>query len=142
MVESLKLKLVKSFKTAKIEIVEESPEIAIATATVPYIHIKDFKDLFHGIGEIVKELGIKKLVFDKRELTTFHQPSMEWYFVDWKEEMYDLGLRTHRKILPDDQVFKMAVKMGRKEIQEKYPDGKFQLMDIQYRNTVEEAVMD
>ena len=65
---------------------------------------------------------------------------MEWYFVDWKEKMYDLGLRIHRKILPNNEIFKYSVKIGREKIAASYPNGKFKLMDIQYADSVEQAI--
>ena len=65
---------------------------------------------------------------------------MEWYFVEWKEKMYNKGLKTHRKILPQDPVFRQSVKIGREQISEKYPNGKFNLMDIAYSNDLEDAL--
>ena len=70
----------------------------------------------------------------------FHQPSMEWYFVEWKEKMYNHGLKTHRKILPKDAVFRQSVKIGRDKINREYPQGKFHKMDIQYFETLDEAI--
>lgn len=134
-----KLTLQKSFKNADVFIVENLPT-AVVKATDSYITIEEFKEIFNFIGTVVQEHGIKKLVFDKTALNVFHQPSMEWYFVEWKEQMFDLGLTSHRKILPQDEVFKQSVLIGREQINEKYPNGKFHEMDIQYFNNIDDAI--
>lgn len=134
-----KLKLEKSFKKADVFTVEGT-STAVVQATGNYITIDEFKEIFHFIGDVVKKQKIDKLVFDKRKLSVFHQPSMEWYFVEWKEEMFDLGLKKHRKILPEDEVFKQSVKIGREQINSKYPNGKFHQMDIQYFDNLDDAI--
>lgn len=132
--------LEKTFKHAVLSRVSENPDILIVEATTSYIPIEEFKAIFNAIGDCVAKQPVSKLIFDKRKLTVFHQPSMEWYFVEWKEKMFDLGLRTHRKILPNDEVFKQSVKIGRDKIKKNFPNGKYTQMDIQYSNTLEEAI--
>lgn len=124
---------------AKISFVEGKP-IAVVEATSTYIPIEEFKDIFGEIGKLVESKEITKLIFDKRQLTVFHQPSMEWYFIEWKEQMWDKGLRTHRKILPDNKVFQQSVKIGREKIKEENPTLKFNEMDIQYKDTLQDAI--
>lgn len=133
------LKEMKAFKNATVSLVEGTNTLVVA-ATGHYITIEEFKSIFNFIGDLVKSHKITKLVFDKRELNVFHQPSMEWYFVEWKEKMFDLGLKTHRKILPEDLVFRQSVKIGRQQIASKYPNGKFNQMDIQYFENLEDAI--
>jgi hypothetical protein len=140
MVNSMKLEVVKDFKHASISIAEGPTVVAIVEAKTEYIPIGDFKKIFEAIGEVVKERGVKKLVFDKRNLTVFHQPSMEWYFTEWKEQMFALGLKTHRKILPANDVFRQSVKIGRDKINKAFPAGKFHQMDIGYAETLEDAI--
>lgn len=133
------LKVKKEFKNASVsEVAGESTLVVAATGS--YITIEEFKSIFNYIGTLVKENKFKKLVFDKTKLNVFHQPSMEWYFVEWKEQMFELGLKTHRKILPADKVFIQSVKIGREQIAEKYPKGKFHEMDIQYSESLNEAI--
>lgn len=136
-----KIKTIQTFKHAEISIVENQPNIAIVEALSTYIPIDQFKEVFEIVGKLVKERKITKLIFDKRKLTVFHQPSMEWYFVEWKDQMFDLGLKTHRKILPENDVFKQSVKIGREKIKNIHPNGKYNLMDIQYSNSLEEAIL-
>ena len=80
------------------------------------------------------------MVFDKRALKVFHQPSMVWYFVEWKEEMYSKGLTKHRKILPRDPVFRECVKLGRENLSKENPSAKYHELDIQYKNSIQEAI--
>ncbi len=130
----------KKFKHATVYTVAQSPHIAVVEATANYIPLEPFKEIFNFIGELASKKGITKLIFDKRQLSVFHQPSMEWYFIEWKEKTFDLGLKTHRKILPVDDVFRQSVRIGREKIDKTYPTKKFQRMDIQYFDTVEEAI--
>ena len=132
---------IKTFKHAVIKVVDSHPSIAIVEATATYIPIDQFKEIFGEIGKIVGERKITKLIFDKRKLTVFHQPSMEWYFIEWKEQMFELGLKTHRKILPQDEIFKQSVKIGREKIKASHPTGKYTQMDIQYSENLEEAIL-
>jgi len=137
---SATLTVEKTFKHASVHRVSDRPEIMVVEATSTYIPIEDFKAIFNYIGESAQKQNVTKLIFDKRQLIVFHQPSMEWYFVDWKEQMYDLGLRTHRKILPNNEIFKYSVKIGREKIAASFPNGKFHLMDIQYADSVDQAI--
>lgn len=74
-------------------------------------------------------------------MRVFHQPSMEWYFVFWKQKIYAKGLSVHRKILPQDQTaFCLAVEAGRAKIMSEYKDTVIPLLDIQYKTTVKEAI--
>ena len=136
----MNLKTEQSFKHAILKSVEANPQTLILEATASYIPIEQFKEIFNVIGSIVTEKKISKLIFDKRKLTVFHQPSMEWYFVEWKERMFDLGLKTHRKILPQDDVFRQSVRIGREKIKSTFPNGKYTEMDIQYADTLEDAI--
>ena len=135
-----KLTLEKEFKHATVYIGAQSPYIAIVEATANYIPLASFKEIFEFIGDLIPKKGITKLIFDKRKLSIFHQPSMEWYFIEWKEKTFDLGLKVHRKILPTDDIFRQSVRIGREKIKKNYPEKKFQQMDIQYAESVEEAI--
>lgn len=116
-------------------------QIMICELTKNYVPIEEFKAIFQATVPLIKEYKIKKFIFDKQYLTIFHQPSMEWYFVFWKTEIYDLGLSVHRKILPQNQpFFEAAVKAGRAKILEDYPNTIIPLLDIQYKNTIDEAI--
>jgi len=130
----------KEFKHGCIYILPEQPGVAVVEATANYIPLEQFKEIFNFIGELTSKKKLTKLVFDKRKLSVFHQPSMEWYFVEWKEKMFDVGLKTHRKILPQDDVFRQSVRIGRDKINKTYPLKKFNQMDIQYSESIEEAL--
>lgn len=127
------------FKTAKVYL-ENQGNILIVEAIRSYILIEEFQKIFDKVNELITQYQVTKLVFDKRKLKVFHQPSMEWYFISWKDEAYNIGLRTIRKILPDDQVFRQSVKIGVSKIKTENPEAKFNLMDIQYSETLEDAL--
>ena len=132
-------KLAQAFDHADIYVVEDQP-ILIIEATDVYLPIDEFKKIFAKAEEIVREKGIEKIIFDKRALQVFHQPSMEWYFTTWKEALLALGVKTHRKLLPDDPTFRKSVEIGRKKIYEKHPDLHPGQMDIKYAESLEEAI--
>ncbi|UII22617.1 hypothetical protein [Fulvivirga ligni] len=131
--------LLYTFEKATLHKIKDKP-ILLVTATDRYIPVEDFKLLFKQVGETVKSEAIEKLIFDKRKLTVFHQPSMEWYFTSWKESMIQEGLTKHRKLLPNDQVFVESVKIGREQIYNKFPEGRFRELDIQYTDDIQKAI--
>lgn len=133
--------LQKEFKHASIFLLPEHPGVAVVEASASYIPLNKFKEIFDYISDLSSTRKLNKLIFDKRKLSVFHQPSMEWYFVEWKEKMFDAGLRIHRKILPNDEVFRQSVRIGREKINKAYPDKKFHQLDIQYAESVEEALV-
>jgi hypothetical protein len=114
--------------------------IAICETTSTYIPIGEFKILFTKISELIKKEKIRKFIFDKRSLRTFHQPSMEWYYLTWKEEMYNEGLSVYRKILPNDPIFRESVRIGHANINKEYPENISKKLDIRYVETLDEAV--
>lgn len=114
--------------------------IAICTVKASYIPMSDFKELFNKISQLVKQEKITKFVFDKRKMTTFHQPSMEWYHLNWKEDMYKVGLKKHRKLLPDDKLFEQSVITGKKKIIRDNPEFNYNKYDIVYCSSLEEAI--
>lgn len=115
--------------------------IMICELTKGYVPIEEFKEIFQETISLIKKYQIKKFIFDKQHLTVFHQPSMEWYFITWKKEIYQSGLTIHRKILPQNKpFFAAAVEAGRAKIKEEYKDNIIDLLDIQYKASIEEAI--
>ena len=125
-------------KFASVEIVPEHKALIVTTHT-EFIPERDFKALFLDTEKLIAELSPAKLVFDKRSLKVFHQPSMEWYHFDWKLKVKDkYGLTVYRKILPQDSLFRNSVKIGREKIFKNEP--KLQQLDITYCESIEEAL--
>lgn len=121
--------------------IDESQNYAIVKAKATYIPTEEFKNCFLELGKYIKDSGIiEKLIFDKRNLKVFDQAGMVWYFVEWKAEMKEYGLNRHRKLLPQDEVFVESVKLGREKLAREYPDAAFHDLDIQYANSIEEAI--
>lgn len=121
--------------------VSQRTQIFICQIIQPYIPIEDFKNLLLQKGLLLKQYPCEKFIFDKRAISVFHQPSMEWYYVVWKPKIYEkFGLRTHRKLFTKDLWFRKAIEAGRNEIKNKYPDSLCHQMDIQNTETIREAI--
>lgn len=132
--------LVKVLRHASVSIIQGQEPTLVVTATSEYIPIEQFKEIFTFAGKQIVALGIRKVIFDKRQLAVFHQPSMVWYFVDWKEQMFAHGLKRHVKLLPNDLSFRESVKIARSKINQDFPRGKFHDMEVLYAESLEEAV--
>jgi hypothetical protein len=105
-----------------------------------YLPIEHFRNTFRQISTLVENGDFKKFIFDKSSLRTFHQPSMEWYFIHWKQEMMNYGLVQHRKILPDLDWFKTAVAIERDELLKKMSAEAVKKLDIRYCTDINEAI--
>ncbi|ALO14528.1 hypothetical protein [Salinivirga cyanobacteriivorans] len=117
--------------------------IMICEANREYLTIEEFKEIFNATKPLIDQYNVDKFIFDKQNMRVFHQPSMEWYYVHWKKEMFAKGLKTHRKILPQNQPqFNIAVEAGKAKIMNEYSDLIIDKLDIQYRKSVEEAIED
>ncbi|MFT5641360.1 MAG: hypothetical protein ACI9A7_001464 [Cyclobacteriaceae bacterium] len=119
---------------------EKEATIALI-AEADYIPIKNFKQLFEMLGDEIEANPVyQKFIFDKTALRTFHQPSMKWYFMDWKTEMIHYGLNKHIKILPDLAYFKKAVEAARKPLLKKFPEEILSKLSIEYADDIESAM--
>lgn len=114
--------------------------MVICELLTDYVPIDIFKDIFLKISDIIKKGGYTKFIFDKRALRAFHQPSMEWYFLHWKNEMLEYGVQKHRKILPDEKWFEKMVMIAKEQIMKNNPDNIIDKLDIKYCNSLEEAI--
>lgn len=107
---------------------------------VDYVPIEDFKNVFLQIGEIIANGDFDKFIFDKRALRAFHQPSMEWYYLNWKNKMIEHGVVKHRKILPKEKWFEKMVMIAKEQIIKNNPDNVVHQLDIKYCDSLEEAI--
>ena len=115
-------------------------KIILCELKAEYVPIEHFKDTFYRIEELVSSGINHKLILDKRSLKAFHQPSMEWYFVHWKKNMYNKGLKVYRKILPPEAWFRAAVINAREQILREYPHNIIDRLDIKYCESIQEAI--
>lgn len=123
--------------------VEPQSKIFICEIGKPYMPIEEFKNLLMQKGLFIKEYGgCNKFIFDKRAIRTFHQPSMEWYYVIWKVKMLEkFGLRIHRKLFTKDIWFRKAIEVGRAQIKMKYPDSPCHSLDIRVYESIRDAIL-
>jgi hypothetical protein len=105
-----------------------------------YVPFEDFKQAMEQVEAFAHDKPVKAMILDKSSLRIFHQPSMEWYHVTWKERMLQKGLKTYRKILPPDKLFEESVKIGRERIIRENPGFDIGKFDIQYCKSIEEAI--
>lgn len=115
--------------------------IIICELLADYIPIDDFKGTFNQIYDAIEKGEYRKFIFDKRSLRAFHQPSMEWYFLDWKAKMLEKGVNQHRKILPAEKWFEKMVMIAKEQIIKNNPDNIIHLLDISYCDSIEEAIL-
>lgn len=112
----------------------------VLRATESYIPIDEFKQTFEHIGQIAQQREVKSLVFDKQQLTTFDQPSMEWYFAIWKPAAKQYGIVNHFKLLPELEWFRQSVKAGQALIYQKFGTGFLAGVNISYVPTMQDAL--
>lgn len=136
---TIKAELVLENKNALVEFYPEQQTI-VCTVRSAFLPRTEFIALFNKIGDFVKSNPVKKLIFDKSALKVFDQPSMEWYHLEWKQSMLHYGLSVYRKILPKDQLFRKSVEFGRAKIVRENPQFELSAFDIQYCESVEEAM--
>ncbi len=121
-------------------LVNEEKKMIGCVLTADYVPIGKFKQIFEMLSDEIKEGEYTKFVFDKSNLRTFHQPSMKWYFTEWKTEVINYGLTKHYKVLPKLEYFRKSVEAARKPLLAKYPKELLAKLKIEYFETVEEAV--
>lgn len=139
-VEGYTLVTVRGFLQADICTVAEHPGMVVVRALSPYIPLLMFQIIFAAVEDIAQKGAFTTVVFDKRKLMVFHQPSMEWYFLEWKGGMTAYGVTRHRKLLPKDAAFREAARLGREALYQNHPDNKFQQLDIRYAESLKEAL--
>ena len=109
-------------------------------ASAEYIPIEDFKEAFTKAAEIAEQKKWCGFIFDKTALTTFHQPSMEWYYTTWKQQLLTFGLNKHYKILPTMPWFKTSVDAGLEEIKAKHPNFDFTQIEVNYIDSIDDLL--
>lgn len=116
---------------------------AMISTRSSYLPIDVFQTLLHQLEGLLALHEINGLVFDKRSLKIFHQPSMLWYYTQWKPAMLEkYGLSNHFKLLPKEAVFRQHVAIAKEEIFARHESAlALQRLDIRYFETLEEALM-
>ena len=132
----------KDYHNSRFSYIYYNPDIKtiVCELKAEYVPIEHFKDTFYKVSELVEAGNNYKFIFDKRSLRAFHQPSMEWYYIVWKKDMYQKGLKVHRKILPDEPWFKKSVSIAKDQISRENKDSVIDKLDIKYCDSVEEAI--
>jgi hypothetical protein len=135
---TLTIALVAETQYGKIEHVLEEKTV-ILTFKGGFVPLDAFRELLAKVDLLVTTKKIEKMIFDKTSLKVFHQPSMEWYHLEWKTKMLTKGLKVYRKILPQDPLFIQSVQVGREKILKLNPYFDIKKFDIKYCKSLEEA---
>lgn len=110
------------------------------TATAAYIPMAEFMDLFEKAGDIISHEHITKCIYDERNLVAFHQPSMEWFYLVWMENMYTHNLFSYRRLVPEDKYFEQQMIKGKRKLLRENPWYNLEKYDILYCASLEEAI--
>lgn len=118
-----------------------SRKTILITAVNEYIPEADFKETFKAVTAFINGHKTEKIIFDKSHLQVFHQASMTWYHVEWKQDLRKrFDIIKHRKILPEDELFEQSVQVGKDRIRSEHPEFSFEDFDIVYKNNLQEAL--
>lgn len=99
-----------------------------------------FKGALLEMGDFIEKHQIKHVVIDKRNMVTLHLPSMQWFYLDWMQQMYATGLRTLYKLLPNNTLFKFSLQMGKDKILAAHPHLANTQLQIHYYNDLAEVL--
>ena len=116
-------------------------ETAIVSIHGAYIPMTDYQQTLEKLGELVKQEKVQKLIVDARQLVAYHQPSVEWSFLNWKQEMRTHGLNSYRYVLPNTGEYRRNLEHGIQKIRREHPNTDvLDRMDMAYCRSLEEAV--
>lgn len=115
-------------------------DVIVVKTTSSHIPKTQFQELFISIGQLIAKSGYRKLICDLSNIQFHHEPTFDWYFMVWKERMYYHGLKSHRIILPHNDLIRDGVELSRQRANEIFPGAKYWDMDIQYAESVDTAM--
>jgi|GEM_PF-7004584 len=116
-------------------------ETAIVSIHGAFIPMTEYQQTLEKIGELVKQEKVHKLIVDARQLVAYHQPSVEWSFLNWKREMSTYGLNSYRYVVPNSGEYRKNLENGIQKIRRDHPDTDLlDRMDLAYCRSLEEAV--
>ena len=129
----------KSLPQANIYYCSEKKQLLIQSVA-PHITGIEFKEIFTQAAEAITEHKLTTCIFDKRSLLIFHQPSLFWYYRFWKpQQLRENGLVDHRKIMPNDELFRSAVRLSFESLKNKIDTHYLNEIEIRYFENIEEA---
>ncbi len=116
-------------------------ETAIVSIHGAFIPMTDYQQTLEKLGELVKQEKVQKLIVDARQLLAYHQPSLEWSFLNWKREMQRHGLMRYRYVLANTGDYRRNMENGILKMRREHPETELlDRMDLAYCRSVEEAV--
>ncbi len=116
-------------------------ETAIVSIHGAFIPMTDYQQTLEKLGELVRQEKVHKLIVDAQQLVAYHQPSVEWSFLNWKREMRNHGLTSYRYVLPNGGEYRKNLENGIRKIRRDHPNMEvLDRMDLTYCHSLEEAV--
>lgn len=116
-------------------------ETAIVSIHGAFIPMTDYQQTLEKLGELVRQEKVQKLIVDARQLLAYHQPSVEWSFLNWKRQMHEHGLNRYRYILSSTGEYRKNLENGLQKIRREHPEPTvLDQMDLAYCQSLEEAV--
>jgi len=115
-------------------------ETAVVRIHGAFIPLTDYQDTLEKLGELVEQEKVHKMIVDAQQLVAYHQPSVEWSFLNWKQEMQSHGLKSYRYVLSDSGEYRKMLENGLSKIRREHPETQLDRMDVAYCRSMEEAV--
>ncbi|HAS45859.1 MAG TPA: hypothetical protein DCS93_35585 [Microscillaceae bacterium] len=85
------------------------------------INLKKFKEALLQLIPIVQKFRIRQLIVDRRNMFTIHFPSLEWFYSIWLPQMIKSGVRKFHIVLPENDLFKFSLRIGKQKIMKENP---------------------
>ncbi len=123
--------LINDSKFAHIQYVEDSFAVILRFKSA-YVPSDTFKAVLREIEALPLRKKAEKIIFDKSNLTVFTSRAWSGTMLSGKKKMLRKGVKSHRKILPKDRLFRGKRRIGREKIAGNHPSFSFTRYDIQY----------
>lgn len=118
-------------------------KILICELSKEYVPLNNFREIFKATTPFIEKFQVEKVILDKQNLRIVDKLSMEWYYLVWKQQIYERGVIKHRKILPKNlPEFEKEVSLLHNKLLADYKDSMLNKLDIQYKNTIIEAIQE
>ncbi|OJJ20136.1 hypothetical protein BKI52_16830 [marine bacterium AO1-C] len=85
------------------------------------INLKKFKETLIQLVPVTQKLKICQLVVDRRNMFTIHFPSLEWFYAIWLPQMIKSGVRRLHIVLPENELFRFSLRIGKQRILKEHP---------------------
>lgn len=128
------------FESQQVNVLYINTKYTLICQITADINLLKFKEELLHLLQIVQKLKVRQLVIDRRNMFTLHFPSLEWFYSVWLPHMIKLGVRTLHIILPENELFRFSLKLGKDKILKKNPELSHQSFSPHFHKTLQEAL--